>query len=155
MSIRKPVDISELYDELKKLGGKYALGVDIVNFMQTNNKYGYPAGDIVIAETFSRIERELSGNMLLFRTGGDEFAVVTAYENVSDADVLARKITAQNGTTIKAGEHDIPLSLHVGISQIPDGALSYQKALTILSSAVNEARKSSDRIAIYIDSSEK
>jgi AraC family transcriptional regulator len=155
MSIRKPIDISELYDELKKLGGTYALGVDIVNFMQTNNKYGYAAGDIVIAEAFVRIERELSDNMLLFRTGGDEFAVVTAYDNVADTEVLARKITAQNGAVVNAGEQKIPLSLHVGISQIPKGALSYQKALAILGSAVNEARKSPDRVAVYVDSSDK
>ena len=153
MSIRKPVDVSELYDELKKLGGTYTLGVDIVNFMQTNDKYSYAAGDIVIAETFARIERELSGNMLLFRTGGDEFAVVTAYTNVADAEALARKITAQNEVAVNAGEHEIPLSLHVGISQIPDGALSYQKALAILGSAVNEARKSPDRVAVYVDGS--
>jgi AraC family transcriptional regulator len=155
MSIRKPVDVSELYDELKKLGGTYALGVDIVNFMQTNSKYGYAAGDIVIAEAFARIERELSDIMLLFRTGGDEFAVVTAYENVSNAETLARKITAQNGTTVKAGEHEIPLSLHVGINKIPEKALSYQKALALLGNAVNEARKSPDRIAVYVEDSDK
>jgi len=154
MSIRKPVDVSELYDELKRLSGTYTLGVDIVNFGTVNKTYGYAAGDIVIAEAFARIERALSGNMLLFRIGGDEFAVVTAYNDVSDADVLARKITAQNGITVKAGEHEIPLSLHIGISKIPDGALSYQKALVILSSAVNEARKSPDRVAVYVDSSD-
>jgi AraC family transcriptional regulator len=123
--------------------------------MQTNNKYGYAAGDIVIAEAFARIERELSDNMLLFRTGGDEFAVVTAYKTVSDAEALARKITAQNGAAVKAGEHEIPLSLHVGISQIPEKALSYQKALAILGSAVNEARKSPDRVAVYVEESDK
>ena len=155
MSIRKPLDVSELYDELKKLGGTYALGVDIVNFMQTNRKYGYATGDIVIAEAFARIECEISDNMLLFRTGGDEFAIVTAYKNVSDAEVLARRITAQNSTAVKVGEHEIPLSLHIGISQIPEKALSYQKALDILGSAVNEARKSPDRVAVYVEESDK
>lgn len=151
MSIRKPVDISELYDELKRLAGTYALGVDIVNFMQTNDKYGYAAGDIVIAETLARIEGELSDNMLLFRTGGDEFAVVTTYTDISDAKALARRITGQNGIAVKAGENEIPLSLHVGISRIPEGQLSYQRALSILDNAVNEARKSHDRIAVYTE----
>ena len=71
--------------------------------------YGYATGDIIIAEAFVRIERELSDDMLLFRTGGDEFAVVTAYKDV----------------------------------------LNYQKALTLLGSAVDEARKSPDRVAVY------
>ncbi|MCL2057016.1 MAG: diguanylate cyclase [Oscillospiraceae bacterium] len=149
MSKRKPLDVSELYDEIKKFGGTYALGADIVNFMKVNNDYGYAAGDIVIAEAFARIERELSENMLLFRTGGDEFAVITTYKSASDAEALARKITAYNGTSIKSGDHDIPLSLHVGISQIPEKALSYQKALSILGNAVDKARKSPDRVAVY------
>jgi len=155
MSIRKPVDVSELYDELKKLGGTYALGVDIVHFDAVNKKYGYAAGDIVIAEAFARIERELSDNMLLFRTGGDEFAVVTTYKDESDAETLARKISSQNGVAVKTSEHEIPLSLHIGISKIPDKALSYQKALSILGNAVNEARKTPDRVAVYVEDSDK
>ena len=155
MSKRKPLDVSELYDELKKLGGTYMLGVDIVKFMQINNEYGYAAGDIIIAEAFARIERELSDEMLLFRTGGDEFAVVTTYESASDAEVLARKITMQNGGVVKTRGNEIPLSLHIGISRIPEEALSYRKALGILESAVDEARKSSDRVAVYTEDSDK
>ena len=154
MSIRKPLDVSELYDELKKFGGTYALAMDIVNFAKTNNDYGYAAGDIVIAEAFARIERELSKNMILFRTGGDEFAVVTAYNSVSDAEALARKITARNGTTVKAGEHDITLSLRIGIGQIPEKTLSYRKALSVLENAVDEARKAPDHVAVYVRENE-
>ena len=149
MSIRKPLDVSEMYDELKRLGGRYALSIDIMRFDQVNKDYGYAAGDIVIAEAFARIERELTNDILLFRTGGDEFAVVTSYEAVSEAEALARKITKQNGTEVLAGEHKIPLSLHVGISQIPVTTLNYQKALDILCNAVNQARKTSDHVAVY------
>ena len=149
MSKRKPLDVSELYDEIKKFGGTYVLGVDIVNFMNVNNDYGYAAGDFVIAEAFARIERELSENMLLFRTGGDEFAVVTTYKSASDAEALARKITAQNGTAVIAGEQVIPLALRIGIGQIPEKTLGYQKALGILENAVDKARESPDFVAVY------
>ena len=148
MSASKPLDVSELYDELKKFAGRYALGVDIVQFDRVNKEYGYAAGDRVIAETFARIERELSDDMLLFRTGGDEFAVVTAYESASDAESLARRITAHNGAVDKTGEVEIPFSLHVGVCQIADNALSYQKALAIINNAVDEARKSPDHVAV-------
>ena len=151
MSKRKPMDISELYDELRKLIGAYALCVDIVDFARINTDYGYAAGDIVIAEAFARVERELSEQMLLFRTGGDEFAVVTALESADEAQALARKITASNGVKVKAGENEIPLSLRVGISQIPTETLSYKKALAILEDSVNQAREARDFIAVYAD----
>ena len=148
---RKPLDISELYDTLKTLKGTYTFGIDIVNFMQINKDYGYAAGDIVIAESFARIENELTNDMLLFRTGGDEFAVVTTYTDVTDAEKLARQITSHNGAKIRVNEHEIPLSLRVGISKMPDKTLSYQKALSVLENAVNEARKTTDGVAVYLE----
>lgn len=148
---RKPVDISELYDELKKLSGTYILSIDIKNFDQVNKKHGYAAGDIVIAEAFRRIENEVSGDMLLFRTGGDEFAVVTGNSDLKDVEILARRITARNGEPVKNGNVGIPLSLWVGISKTPDGALSYQKTLEIMSSAVNDARKSNDGVSVLVE----
>ena len=151
MATRKPLDVSELYDELKKLSGTYALSIDIVNFTMINDGYGYAAGDIVIAEAFARIEREMDSHMLLFRTGGDEFAVITTLESVADAEALAKKIVVQNGTVVKTSEHEIHLSLRVGISQIPDKPLSYQKSLDILSKSVAQARKNDEHVAIYVD----
>lgn len=151
MSARRPLDVSELYDELKKLGGTYALSIDIINFMKVNAEYGYAAGDIVIAEAFARIERELDSQMLLFRIGGDEFAVVTALQSVADAEALARKIAAHNGVPVKATGHEIPLSLRIGISQIPDKSLSYQKALELLSMSVAQARSNNGHVAVYAE----
>ena len=149
MTIRKPMDVSKLYDELKKLGGTYTLAVDIAGFGEINDKYGYATGDIVIAEAFARIEREISDDMLLFRTGGDEFAVVTAHGEESDAEALARKITSYNSTPVKTGDCEIPLVLRIGISQIPKEALNYQKALEMLYKSVTEARKNPDHVAVY------
>lgn len=151
MNSRKPLDISELYDELKKLESTYAFSIDIVNFMNVNEKFGYAAGDIVIAESFARIERELDDKMLLFRIGGDEFAVVTALESLNDAEALAGKIVSQNGVAVKAMEHEIPLSLRIGISRISGKSLSYQKSLEMLSKSVAKARTKNGHIAVYID----
>ena len=151
MSERKPLDVSELYDELKKLGGTYALSIDIINFTKINDDYGYAAGDIVIAEAFARIERELDSRMLLFRTGGDEFVVVTALESTTEAEALAQKIVAHNGIAVKAAELEIPLSLRVGISQIPGSALSYQRTLEILSKSVSQARSNVGNVAVYVE----
>ena len=151
MSARKPMDISELYDELKKLGGTYVLSIDICDFAKINDEYGYAAGDIVIAETFARIERELESNMLLFRIGGDEFAVVTAYTTAADAEVLARKITHYNGTTVEADSQVISLSLRVGVSQIPSEALNYHTALESMNQSIEHVRNSGDPVAMYME----
>jgi len=149
MTARKPLDVSELYDKLKLLGGKYVLGIDLIGFQQINDDFGYAAGDAVIAEAFARIERALSDDMLLFRIGGDEFAVVTTFAAVADAEVLAKKLTTQNGVTVKTAGGEIPLAMRVGISQVPAESLSYQGALEILAQSIAQARGKSDNIAVH------
>ncbi|MCL2371847.1 MAG: helix-turn-helix domain-containing protein [Defluviitaleaceae bacterium] len=151
MITRKPLDVSELYDYLKRLGGSYVLGIDIVNFMKINQDYGYAAGDTVIAETFARIEQELGDEMLLFRIGGDEFAVATAYEDVADAEALARKIVAKNGAVAKTDKGDVPFWLRVGVSRITGEALSYKRALEILYESVAHARERDDFVAVHAE----
>jgi len=146
---RKSMDISELYDELKARGGMYVLSIDMINFAMLNDQFGHAAGDSAIAEAFARLDREVSGDMLLFRIGGDEFAIVTQYTSVADAEALARRIAARNGESVKYGEREIPLSLRVGISRIPDRPLNYHKALGIMYGAISEARKESDHVAVY------
>lgn len=150
MTKRKPLDVSELYDELKKLRGTYVFSIDLINFMKINDGYGYAAGDIVIAEAFARIERELGDDMMLFRIGGDEFAVVTAYDSLADAESLARRITSHNGVAVKAGEHDVPFSLRIGVSKIPE-KINFHSALEILDKSVEQARQTDDNIAVYMD----
>lgn len=147
MSRRKPVDIASLYDEMKKLGGTYLLSMDLNNFDKVNKNHGYATGDLVIAETFARIEQEIGEDMLLFRTGGDEFAVVTALTSLAEAQALARKITARNGEV--SGSSGIPISLRIGISRVPAGNLKYKEALEIMEHSVERARVTGEDIAVF------
>jgi AraC family transcriptional regulator len=155
MSTRKPLDVSELYDELKRLGGTYVLSIDIAGFAQINERCGYAAGDAVLAKTCARLEEETSGDMLLFRIGGDEFAVVTGYASPADAEALARKIAEKNGDPVAFDGQEIPLTLRIGVSQIPTGGLSYQKALNDLAQAVEKTRKTGDYVVVYTKDDEQ
>jgi len=146
---RKSVDISELYDELKRRSGAYVLSIDVIHFAQINADYGYAAGDAAIAEVFARLDRETGADMLLFRIGGDEFAIVTSYDSAADAEALARRIVAKNGEAFGCNDCEIPLSLRVGISRMHEGSMNYQIALSVLYEAIDEARDASDHVAVY------
>jgi len=149
MARRKPLDVSELYDEINKRRGSYTLGIDIVDLTFINDEFGYAVGDRVIAEAFARIEQELSDDMLLFRTGGDEFAVVTSYSAIVDAESLATSITKRNQDTLIIDDHNVLLALRVGISRLSENVLNYQEALSILEKAVDESRKVESKVAVY------
>jgi GGDEF domain-containing protein len=87
--------------------------------------------------------------MLLFRIGGDEFAVVTGYGALADAEALARRVADKNGESLTFESREIPIHLRIGICQIPTGGLSYQRALNILAESVALTRKDKGLVAIY------
>jgi len=141
MSVRRKVDITELYDELKKLSGTYVLCADICNLKQINDTYGYTAGDLIIAEAARRIDSALSDNMLMFRIGRDEFVVLTRYNSVIDAQALAQKITALNGNHVTYDGKEIPLSMRIGISKIPNGGLSYKETFDKIHDTIDKVKQ--------------
>lgn len=136
----RKVDISDLYDVLKSLKNSFVLCFDIVHFKGINDTYGYPVGDIVLAKTAERIEKHLTGDMLLFRIGRDEFAVVTALYEEEKVKELERAILGQNGEPLPIGDHSIPLSLRAASMRIPEREIVYSEVLQNLQSAIDDAR---------------
>jgi diguanylate cyclase (GGDEF)-like protein len=52
------------------------LTLDLNNFKEINDTYGHPAGDHVLQEFASRLNKVIRGSDLAVRLGGDEFLVV-------------------------------------------------------------------------------
>lgn len=69
-----------LLDEIEKTrryGGNLSLLIgDIDHFKQINDRFGHPAGDLVLREVSMILVRELRRSDLIARYGGEEFAVV-------------------------------------------------------------------------------
>ena len=151
MADRKRLDVSELYDTLRGQAGTYALCIDIVEFMRVNDEYGYEAGDKVLAEVFALLDNAVDASMLLFRVGGDEFAIATGFAESEDALALAQRITAHNGETVKYKNIDIPRNLRVGIALTPKESFSYRQSLEILYKAMHTARENRESISLLTE----
>lgn len=81
------------------------ISVDLNGLKTTNDTKGHHAGDILISET-ARILRECSGENSVFRTGGDEFIVLT--EELEERDITLmiqhmRESAANNGISMAIG----------------------------------------------------
>lgn len=135
---RRRVDIGELYDVLKDLRDTYVLCVDVRHLAEINAEYGVAAGDLVIAEAAARIDRETEPEMLMFRVGGDEFAVVTGYTEKSKVEQLRKRIAARNGEMILAEGHEIPVATRFGICKIPEGNLRYNELYKAINKALEQ-----------------
>ena len=94
------------------------LMVDLDNFKQVNDFNGHQIGDQVLKATADRIAAVLPKGSLLARLGGDEFAAVVSYaENFHDRiDVVAERLITEASRPIIIGDHEITITVSVGIS---------------------------------------
>ena len=148
MENRRNVDVSQLYEELKSLGGTIVLCTDIVDLRGINERQGYAAGDLAIAEAAKRIDKVIGKDMLMFRIGRDEFAVITKLTSVDEAVKLAEKITAFNNQTLTLDGKTFNLSLRIAVNTIQKGPLSYKEMLDSMFSTLHKIREDKTVIGI-------
>ncbi len=145
---RRKFDLSKLYDEIRNMNDTYALSFDMVGLDAINNNYGSLAGDKAIAESFKRIDECANGNMLLFRIGGDEFVLLTGYENRTDAEELAKNVLSKNSQPIIYEDKEIPISLWVGGMKLKSYSLRYAELYPALMNTVNQSKENGNSICI-------
>jgi GGDEF domain-containing protein len=98
-----------------------------------------------------RIDSAISDNMLMFRIGRDEFVVLTGYYTVNEAKELAHKITALNGNFVTYDGKEIPLSMRIGISKIPNEGLSYKETFDKMYDTIEKVKKEGVYIGVLDD----
>jgi len=114
-----------LHDCIKKLlerevGGEPSLVVllfDIDRFKEVNDTFGPSVGDELLQAVAQRLKRRLRGIDMIARVGGDEFVVVQSAEKpAAAAAILARKIQSILATSFDLDDHQIVVSISIGIS---------------------------------------
>lgn len=124
--IKNTTAYSEATRELNKkiCTGNPKFGVlvaDINNLKQTNDKYGHNAGD----ELIIRAARTLVDTFkfsVIFRIGGDEFAVILQDEDYKQYRTLLKQLEeAYAKADITVGESTVPVSVAMGVSLFDPG----------------------------------
>ena len=141
---RKKVDLSELYDLLKSRTNSFVLCFDINNLKPINDNYGHEAGDNAILECLRRIDTQSDENCLLFRIGGDEFALVTDMQDTKEVEKLAKHIIKLNGQPIVYNNLEIPIGMRVGCTRIKGSNVRYKDLYSDLYRALEGAKEHSD-----------
>ncbi|MGN1148883.1 MAG: helix-turn-helix domain-containing protein [Lachnospiraceae bacterium] len=139
MRERRNVDISELYDLFVQRKNCYFVCCDIRQLVPIN-QISRKAGDLAILESMQRMNAAAGEADIVFRIGGDEFALLTDSADESYAQAVADKIREQNGQTFSYEGQEIPLSLHIGIAKFENSPIKYNELFTELHTAIKESK---------------
>ena len=111
------------------------LMLDLDDFKGLNDRFGHPAGDMVLQETARLIRDAIREVDLAARYGGEEFAVVLPYSDTRGARVVAERILkALRAIDLEdaSGNRLGTISASIGIAACPDDA---REARTLIQQA--------------------
>ncbi|MEM0438353.1 MAG: GGDEF domain-containing protein [Candidatus Micrarchaeia archaeon] len=122
--------------------------VDCDHFKHINDTYGHLAGDTVLRHIGRALQRSLrSYERNIFRTGGEEFAII-ANSNAETAISIAKRISAAAKQPVKIRDMEgqekvIEVTLSIGISEIQNPKELFQNDVP-LSKVVEEIKRGAD-----------
>lgn len=141
MADTKKVDISELYDYIRDRKNCFIVLGDIMGMISFND-ISRKTGDLAIITALNRMESSAGSKDLVFRIGGDEFAILTDSIDENYAKSLCEKIIAHNGEVIECDSRKVPLSLYVkAVRYEGTGAFRYSDFFTSLKTEMNKEYK--------------
>jgi len=98
------------------------LMIDIDYFKTVNDAHGHVAGDTVLATVAEAIVRCTRDSDVVFRYGGEEFAVILTNTRSAGAGLLAERIRATvDELEIRSQEATIEVTVSIGVAQLTAG----------------------------------
>jgi len=99
--------------------------LDLDRFKQVNDTMGHPAGDSLLTQVSSRLERAVGEHGLVGRLGGDEFQVILpGRKRREDLAALALRVIHDLSQPYSIEGHRVVIGASVGIALSPDDGMS-------------------------------
>jgi len=96
------------------------LFVDVDRFKHINDSLGHAIGDELLLSIAGRLVGSVRGSDTVSRQGGDEFVILlSTIAHAQDAALIASKILTSLGKLHRVNEHDLQITVSVGIGVYP------------------------------------
>jgi len=82
---------------------------DIDYFKRINDTYGHQAGDVVLVKLAELVRSNLRESDLLYRIGGEEFAIISHGQDLEDAKMVISRLLKM----ISEYDFDLPENIHI------------------------------------------
>jgi diguanylate cyclase len=118
------------------------LYVDLDNFKDINDSFGHSVGDQLLQSAAKRLEKCIRHSDTVSRQGGDEFVVLLSeVESLQDAACVSEKLIKAMAEPHLIEDHELKVTLSIGISLFPDDAADAEALLTNADTAMYHAKR--------------
>jgi len=148
--------IDQTFIEYQQYGHKFALlMMDLDKFKQVNDSYGHVAGDAVLRQLGEIIRGSVRENDLIFRYGGEEFAVILPNTGEKGARYVAERIRSTTEEAVfEPGTIDLKLTISIGIETCPE-APSIHDLIVVADQALYAAKRQGRNQVVLADETHK
>ncbi|MDF5891246.1 EAL domain-containing protein [Pseudomonas syringae pv. syringae] len=122
--------IDQAMKRATETGGCFALMfMDLDGFKPVNDAFGHHTGDLLLRQVALRLRNSLHRRDTLARVGGDEFVLLVELQHPEDALAVARRQVNEVGNPFIIGEHQLQISLSIGICVYPGNGSTQHELL--------------------------
>jgi diguanylate cyclase (GGDEF)-like protein len=138
---------------LPTLGTQLAVHfIDLDQFKDVNDSLGHDYGDFVLKSTAARLEGIVRVDDVVARLGGDEFVVLQSHVTSKEqAQSFADRIIAMLSEPIRCGQHEMTVSVTVGIAMAPHDGNTAERVLKSADLALYTGKTAGRHCAYFFD----
>ncbi|WP_288381699.1 GGDEF domain-containing protein, partial [uncultured Massilia sp.] len=123
-------------------GALFFITFDIDHFKLINDRHGHATGDAAIRHVTTLAAGALRGNDAMFRTGGEEFAVLVAQGGIEDVVAIAERLRELIAASpLVADNKTVRMTISVGVAQMLDADVSWEDLLRHADEALYHAKE--------------
>ena len=126
------------------------LMLDIDDFKRVNDVYGHGAGDEILRSLADTLKDAVRTSDVVYRLGGEEFAIVIASRSAQNAEQLAHRLVERVEATefVPAGR----VTISVGLARGPEHAMNPRELIACAEAAMMTAKaRGKNQIVLYDD----
>ncbi len=118
------------------------LFLDLDRFKHINDSLGHAIGDQLLRSVAARLLASVRTSDSVSRLGGDEFVIVLSdVDHEGDATLGAQKIIAALAAPHRVADHDLHVTVSIGVSLYPDDGSDPETLITAADTAMYHAKE--------------
>ncbi|KPY84591.1 EAL domain-containing protein [Pseudomonas syringae pv. tagetis] len=146
--------IEQAMKKVRENGGCFALMfMDLDGFKPVNDAFGHHTGDLLLRQIALRLRQNLHRYDTLARVGGDEFVLLVELHDPQDAVTVATRQVNEIGNPFTIGEHQLQISLSIGICMYPGNGSSQHELLINADAAMYHTKAAGKNGYSFFDAS--